>query len=118
VACIDIFDLCGQCDADHCEACTDPKYTLTDNGCFEPIDEPSSNPSSQRPSSAAIKGSSNPDEGGIGGGAVAGIVIGVILVVALVAVGVYCFVTAGRKHGKIDPVIYEEDPEFISMSVL
>jgi len=118
VACIDIFDLCGQCDADHCEACTDPKYTLTDNGCFEPIDEPSSNPSSQRPSSAAIKGSSKPDEGGIGGGAVAGIVIGVILVVALVAVGVYCFVTAGRKHGKIDPVIYEEDPEFISMSVL
>jgi len=49
---------------------------------------------------------------------IAGIVIGVVLAGAIVATAIICAVTAGKKHGKIDPVIYEEDTEFVTMSVL
>jgi len=49
---------------------------------------------------------------------IVGIVIGVLVIVAIVAVAVYCVATSGAKRGKIDSSIYEEDPEFISMSVL
>jgi beta-lactam-binding protein with PASTA domain len=49
---------------------------------------------------------------------IAGIVIAVVVVVCIVAVAIYCAVTSGAKHGKIDPTIYEQDVEFESMSVL
>jgi len=58
------------------------------------------------------------EDGGTNGGMIAGIVIGVLCAVAIIAVAIFCFVTAGKKHGDIDNDIYEEDPNFVSMSVL
>jgi len=49
---------------------------------------------------------------------IAGIVVAAVVVVIIVAIAIYCVATAGAKHGKIDPVIYEQEPDFISMSVL
>jgi len=49
---------------------------------------------------------------------IAGIVVAGVVVASAVAVVIYCLATAGAKRGKVDPVIYEEDPEFVSMSVL
>jgi len=55
---------------------------------------------------------------GLGAGAVAGVVISVLVVAGVVVVAVYCAVTGGSKRGKIDPDMYEEDTEFVTMSVL
>ena len=51
-------------------------------------------------------------------GMIAGIVVGCVVVVAIVAVTVYCLVTNGPKHGKVDPSFFEEDEDHFSMSVL
>jgi len=34
--CQDIFEGCGSCNSDTCKSCVDPKWTLTENGCFKP----------------------------------------------------------------------------------
>lgn len=49
---------------------------------------------------------------------IAGIVIGVVCGVAIIAVAIFCCVTAGKKHGDVDSDIFEEDPNYVSMSVL
>jgi hypothetical protein len=49
---------------------------------------------------------------------IVGIVIGVVVVAGIIIVAIYCAVTAGAKHGKVDPAFYEEDTSFVSMSVL
>jgi hypothetical protein len=49
---------------------------------------------------------------------IVGVVIAAIIVVAIVITAIACAATSGAKHGKIDPVIYEEDTEFVTMSVL
>jgi hypothetical protein len=49
---------------------------------------------------------------------IAGIVVAVVVAAILVGICIFCVATAGKKHGKVDSEIYEEDPEFISMSVL
>jgi len=51
---------------------------------------------------------------------IVGVAIGAFAVVAIVIVAIYCIVTSGKKHGKMDPLIDEEDyeSESVSMSVL
>jgi len=49
---------------------------------------------------------------------IAGIVIGCLVVVAIVGVAVYCIATNGAKHGKVSADIFEEDDNYVSMSVL
>jgi len=143
VSCSERFVDCGRCTADVCTACidTDPtKYILTNEGCaqFETDVEPSSSlpqsqsvvPSSTHGSSSAntTTSSSQPivkpssagteEDGGSKAGMIVGIVVGCLVVAAIIGVAVYFFVTKGAKHGKIDSDIYEDDPNFVSMSVL
>jgi len=42
----------------------------------------------------------------------------VIAAVAIIAVAIYCAVTSGPKHGKMDKIIYEDDPDGVSMTAL
>jgi len=51
-------------------------------------------------------------------GMIVGIVIGVVAAAAIIAFAVYCVVTSGPKRGKIDPVLDEEEGNYVSMSVL
>jgi len=127
--CSSLFEGCATCNSYECYNCSNPSYIHTANGCYyeEPEPEPQSSvhsgssgapgaPSEQsKPLPTPTKSS---DDGGSNGGMIAGIIIGVIVIVAIVAVAIYCVVTAGAKHGKIDPSIYEQDTEFESMSVL
>jgi len=124
--CSAVFKECGECNADECLKCSDEKDILTANGCVKPAPvEPQSSalrpstsqmstPSVLKPLSSVVESSSKKSNGGM----IAGIVIACVVVVAIVAIAVYCVVTSGKKKGKIDPTIYEDDPEFISMSVL
>jgi len=119
--CSNIFTECSECNSDECFKCTDASYIKTANGCQkpEPVDSSSvpAKPSQQsqlKPLSSGTESSEKKSNGGM----IAGIVIACIVVVAIVAIAVYCVVTSGKKKGKIDPAIYEDDPEFISMSVL
>jgi len=114
MSCDQLFDGCSACDSNECTKCKDSKWILTQSGCFEQKEKKTSS-SSKAP--VASKSKSN-GKGGLSGGAIAGIVIACIVALGVVVVLVICILTRGAKHGKIDPVIYEEDPEFISMSVL
>jgi len=139
VKCSDRFDECGKCTADMCLSCTNPdstKLILTYDGCYpndtmEDVDEPSSpsplssssssSPSSSSSTSQPIIAPSSPASDGDGGsnaGMIAGIVIGCLVVVAIVGVAVYCIATNGAKHGKVSADIFEEDDNYVSMSVL
>jgi len=117
--CEDLFENCGECDSYMCTKCKPGQLMLTINGCVDVSkpDEPGGGGQPTSPVSQPVAPTSTPDEGS-NAGMIVGIVIGVLVVIALISVAVYCIVTAGAKRGKIDPVIYEEDPEFISMSVL
>jgi len=125
-SCFELFDGCATCDSHECYSCSNPEYIHTANGCYYEEPEPEPQSSVHSGSSGSHSEQSKPlptpskSSGGGGGkgGMIAGIIIGVIVVVAIVAVAIYCVVTAGAKHGKIDPSIYEQDTEFESMSVL
>jgi len=134
--CSELFFGCSECDSDKCKKCQNDDWLLTDNGCAyeeeEPEDVPSSIPDSS--SSSSSKSSSLPDVSSqpiitptssmkassekSNAGMIAGIVVGCVVVVAIVAVTVYCLVTAGPKHGKVDSSFFEEDEDHFSMSVL
>jgi len=125
--CSELFEKCGECTADKCTKCSLDGWFVTDNGCYKP-DEPSHQSSSKSPSSKAqsshassgkkpvTPSSSAPKSSKAG--MIAGIVVGVVVAAAIIIIVVYCVVTSGSKHAKVDPGIYEEDPEFVSMSVL
>jgi len=139
VSCSDQFQNCGKCTADVCTACIKPDskaWILTNDGCAQVenvVEEEPSSLSQQQPqqsvpsSSRHASSSQQPvvtpsptpeDDGGSNAGMIVGIVIGCLAFVAIVGVAVYFFVTRGAKHGKIDSEIFEEDPNFVSMSVL
>jgi len=59
-----------------------------------------------------------PEPGDSNAGMIAGIVVGVVVVVVIVAVAVYCVVTSGPKHGKVNSGFMEEDEDGVSMSIL
>jgi len=81
--------------------------------------EPQSSSHPATPStSSQLQKSSSDENGGSNGGMIAGIVIGAVAVIALIAVAIYCAVTSSSKHGKMDPIIFEDDPDSVSMSVL
>jgi len=121
-SCSELFDKCGKCDSDKCSESSEKEgWILTDNGCYKP-DEPSPSsgvtPSSSHQSKPIVPSSSSSHKKGSKAGMIVGIVIGVLAAVAIIAIAIYCVVTSGPKHGKIDSGIYEEDPHFTSMSVL
>jgi len=134
VACSDQFENCGKCTADMCTECTnpDPKaWILTIEGCskYDVVAEELSSVQQQSVQSSLHRTSSSQqpvvkpspsveDDGGSNAGMIVGIVIGCLAFVAIVGIVVYFFVTRGAKHGKIDSDIYEDDPNFVSMSVL
>jgi len=90
---------CIICDNyDSCKTCKD-KYELK-NGICE------------------LEKEDDEEDEGSNAGLIAGIVVACVVVVAIAAVAIWCVATAGAKHGKIDPLIYEEDTEFATMSVL
>jgi len=88
------------------------------NGCFVDPDilVTSSSIIPSIPSSQPLekKSSDEPSNAGM----IAGIVIAVVVAAVLVCICIFCVATAGKKHGKIDSQFYEEDAEFVSMSVL
>ena len=51
-------------------------------------------------------------------GMIIGIVVAAIVVIILIVVVVWCIATNGKKHGKVDSSVFEDETEFISMSVL
>jgi len=134
-SCSDLFEGCSLCDEDHCLECADEKALNLGNGCFIQPDTDSSNPSSSNPSSSNPSSSNpqphspssepvspisppsddSPKDSNVG--LIAGIIVAVIVAAIIIAVCAFCVATAGKKHGKVDPIIYEEDPQFISMSV-
>jgi len=75
-------------------------------------------PPAQQSSQGVPEPASKSSDGGSNAGLIAGVVVAAVAAAALIAVAIYCIATAGKKRGKVDPVIYEEDPEFVSMSVL
>jgi len=100
---------------------------LTPNGCYEgpafsEVSPPEVSPSSDVPDSSSqpVVGPSADDEddGGLGAGAIAGIVIACVVAVAIAIVAFCCLATCGKKHGKVDKDIFEDDDEFVTMSVL
>jgi len=127
-SCSSLFNGCGNCNSEECKSCSEEGYILTPNGCYYhevPLPSSSSPSTSEKPKPPASSSGSKPlpppkssSEGGSNAGMIAGIVVGVIVVVAIVAVAIYCVATAGSKHGKVDPSIYEEGTEFETMSIL
>jgi len=135
VACEACGDGCSKCtSASECSECKNADHFINNGACVESCPAGTYHEEGQKickPGGGGGGGggaeparhSSNPvaspsSDEGLGAGAIVGIVVGSVALAALVGAGIYCFVTAGAKRGKIDPVIYEEDPEFISMSVL
>jgi len=139
VACSEEFEGCGRCTADMCLQCINTnqyEMILTFEGCYpnDTVDaeEPSSSEkpssSSPLPSSSIASASSQPivapsstpknNDGGSKTGMIVGIVIGCLAAVAIVAFAIYCLVTNGSKHGKVNSDIFENDPNWVSMSVL
>lgn len=125
--CSDLFFGCSECDSTKCKACNNSNWLLTDNGCaFEEeipeelaLNSSSFSPSSHAgPSQQAVAASSSQKNDNSNAGMIAGIVVGVVVVAAIAAVAIYCVVTSGPKHGKLDPSISDGDVEFVSMSVL
>jgi len=97
--CTKTFPGCGLCHEDACTKCLTSSNILTPNGCF-----------SQSPYV--------PEEP-VNVGLIVGCVIGGLAVLVLIILAVYCIVVRSqRKHGLIDPSIYEDDLEFKSVSVL
>jgi len=146
VACSEEFEGCGRCTADMCLECinTNPyEMILTYDGCYPNdtavIEEPSSpekpSSSSPVPPSSSVSPSSTPvssqpvvapsstpkdSDGGSKTGMIVGIVIGCVAAIAIVALAIYCIATNGRKHSKVDGVLFEdgEEANWVSMSVL
>jgi len=60
------------------------------------------------------------EDDGVNAGMIAGIVVGGVAAACIIGVIIYCVATSARKHSKMDPVIFDEDPDsdFVSMSVL
>jgi len=129
--CNSLFEGCASCNAWECTSCSDPDWVLTPNGCYKAPEHSSSktssvsevSSSSNVPSSSSSKpvvGPSDDDEedGGLGVGAIVGIVIACAAAVTIAIIAFCCLATAGKKHGKVDKDVYEEENEFVSMSVL
>jgi len=117
-SCSELFDKCGKCDSDKCIECSEKEgWILTENGCYK-ADESSSSSSSHQSKPIVPSSSSSSPEKDSKAGMIAGIVIGVLAAVAIIAIAIYCVATSGPKYGKMDSGIYEEDPQFVSMSVL
>jgi len=126
VKCSDRFDECDKCTADMCLGCTNPdskKMILTYDGCYpnDTMEDGDNSSSSSSSSFQPITVPSSLVSGGDGGskaGMIAGIVVGCLVVAAIVGIAVYCVATNGAKHGKISADIFEEDDNYVSMSVL
>jgi len=112
-------DKCDTCPegytGDVCDACASG-YHKVEDVCVKDVAPQSSSSQSSSKHIEPPKSSEAPS--GLGVGAIVGIVIGALVVAAVIIVAIYCAATAGAKRGKIDPVIYEEDTEFVTMSVL
>jgi len=139
-SCSELYAGCSKCDSDVCKKCDEDSWILTDYGCYNPTPNVEESVSSSQSISQATTSSSSSASSShstssnhqslsiasesvlskdkVNVGMVVGIVVGVVVVAAAAAVVIYCLVTAGPKHAKLDNSIYEEDTEFDSLSVL
>jgi len=78
----------------------------------------SSSATSPPPSLVSSSKVSGNNDGDSNGGMIAGIVVGCVAAAAIIGAVVFFFATSGKKYGKVDESLFEEDPNFISMSVL
>jgi len=125
-SCSELFNGCSECDSDSCKKCEKDEWVLTDNGCayeepYQPLEPEFSSSSMPHGQSLLpiVNPSSKPeDTGNTNTGMIVGIVVGVVVIAIIVAVVIYFVATRGKKHGKIDPKIFEKDVEFETMSIL